>query len=62
MALRVALSALDDLRDIKEYYTTQGIQHVGDEYVAAIMQWIELLRSHPDAGRMVPELDVSHVR
>ena len=62
MELRIARSALEDLRGIKTYYVEQGVAHIGGEYVSAILKRCDMLKQHPDAGRIVPELDQDHVR
>ncbi len=62
MELRIAQSALEDLQAIQQYYAEQDVRHIGDEYVAAILTQAEMLTRHPDAGRVVPEFNVDHVR
>lgn len=62
MELRVAHSALEDLQAIQEYYREQEVPHIGDRFVAAILKQCELLQIHPDAGRVVPEFDMDHIR
>lgn len=62
MELRIAQSALEDLRAIQEYYAEQGVPQIGDEYVTAILEHSGMLIRHPDAGRMVPEFNLDHIR
>lgn len=62
MELRIAQSALKDLQAIQEYYKEQGVPGIGDEFVVAILQHSEMLQRHPDAGRVVPEFNLDHVR
>ena len=62
MELRIALSALEDLQAIQQYYAEQDVAQIGDEYVAAILAHSEMLKRHPDAGRIVPEFNLDHVR
>ena len=62
MKLRIAQSALGDLQSIQEYYNEEGVPHIGDEYVMAILEHAEMLVRHPDAGRIVPEFGSSHIR
>jgi plasmid stabilization system protein ParE len=62
MELRIAQSALKDLQAIQKYYTEQGVPHIGDEYVSAILEHSEMLKRHPEAGRAVPEFNVDHIR
>lgn len=62
MELRIAQSALEDLQAIQEYYKEQDVPHVGDDFVAAIVERCEMLQIHPDAGRVVPEFNMEHIR
>nr|WP_299239672.1 type II toxin-antitoxin system RelE/ParE family toxin [uncultured Halomonas sp.] len=62
MELRIAQSALEDLQAIQQYYTEQDVPHIGDEYVTAILEHCGMLQLHPDAGRIVPEFNLGHVR
>ncbi len=62
MELRVAQSALEDLRAIQEYYKEQNVPDIGNEYVTAILNQSEMLQRHPDAGRMVPEFNLDYIR
>lgn len=62
MELRIAQSALEDLQTIQEHYIEEGVPHIGNEYVAAILDQTEILVRHPDAGRIAPELGLSHIR
>ncbi|WP_369856752.1 type II toxin-antitoxin system RelE/ParE family toxin [Candidatus Thalassolituus haligoni] len=62
MELRVSQSALEDLQAIQEHYIKESVPHIGDEYVTAILEQAEMLVRHPDAGRIVPELGLNHIR
>lgn len=62
MELRLAQSALEDLQAIQQHYLDEGVPHIGQAYVVAILEQAEMLVSHPDAGRMVPEFGVKHIR
>lgn len=62
MELRIAQSALEDLQAIQKYYEEQEVPHIGDDFVAAILEHCEMLQIHPDAGRIVPELNMDHIR
>jgi plasmid stabilization system protein ParE len=55
-------SAFDDLERIKEYYTAEGVPHIGDEFVASIIEHIQTLRDNPDIGRIVPEFGEKKIR
>lgn len=62
MLISFSKSAIEDLEGIKHYYQDQGVVHIGDEFVSAIVKRIESLATHPDIGRMVPELEDAHIR
>ncbi|NWN90293.1 type II toxin-antitoxin system RelE/ParE family toxin [Marinobacter adhaerens] len=62
MELRIAQSALEDLQAIQEHYFEEGVPHIGHEYVTAILEHAEMLVHHPDAGRIVPEFGLNHIR
>ncbi|SBS32498.1 Plasmid stabilization system protein [Marinomonas spartinae] len=57
MELRIAQSALEDLQAIQEYYREQD-----DDFVAAILEHCGMLQIYPDAGRVVPEFNLDHIR
>lgn len=62
MELRIAQSAVEDLQTIQDYYKEQDVSHIGDDYVTAILEHCEMLQLHPDAGRVVPEFNLDHIR
>ncbi|SBS31207.1 Plasmid stabilization system protein [Marinomonas spartinae] len=62
MELRIAQSALEDLQAIQEYYREQDVPHIGDDFVAAILEHCGMLQIYPDAGRVVPEFNLDHIR
>lgn len=62
MALRIAQSVLEDLQAIQAHYTKEGVPHIGNEFVAAILEHFEILSLHPDAGRVLPEFGFNHIR
>lgn len=62
MKLRVAQSGLEDLHAIRSYYAAENAPHVGTKYVAEVLERAEMLTSHPDAGRVVPEFTLEHIR
>src|SRR5690606_10958861 len=62
MELRIAQSALEDLQAIQEYYKEQDVPGIGDEFVITILKHSEMLQRHPDAGRVVPEFNLDHIR
>lgn len=62
MELRLAQSAVDDLQAIQEYYLQQGVPDIGKQYVTDILKHTDMLKQHPDSGRIVPEFDLNHIR
>lgn len=62
MELHIAQSALEDLQAIQEYYRERDVPHIGDDFVAAILEHCGMLQIHPDAGRVVPEFNLDHIR
>jgi len=55
-------SAIDDLKNIKEYYREQGVPQIGQNFVEAIVEHIDTLTAHPDVGRAVPEFSDDSIR
>ena len=62
MEIRIAQSALEDLQAIQEYYREEGVPHIGEDFVTAILKRCGMLQIHPDAGRIVPEFNMDHIR
>ncbi|PID42247.1 MAG: addiction module toxin RelE [Proteobacteria bacterium] len=62
MNISFSKSAIDDLDGIKEYYLEQGIPQIGQDFVAAIVEHVETLATHPRIGRIVPEFDDDSIR
>lgn len=62
MKINISDSAFNDLQDMIDYYTTQGVADVGFNFANNMFQQIQLLADHPDAGRMVPEFNQPHIR
>jgi plasmid stabilization system protein ParE len=58
----LAQSARDDLADIIEWYTAQGVPLVGVRLVTEIRDGLRQLKAFPDSGRMVPEFDTPWLR
>lgn len=60
MNITFSNSAITDLNNIKEYYLSQGVPRIGQEFVSKIITHIETLVDNPDIGRVVPEFgDIS---
>ena len=62
MTLLFAESAFNDLADIQAYYLEQGAPAIGDKFVAEIIARAEVLKGHPEIGRIVPEFDEPKIR
>ena len=62
MKVFISNSAVSDLESIKEYYKEEGILHIGEQYVASIIDHIQTLSENPDIGRKVPEFDEGKIR
>ncbi|WP_372966702.1 hypothetical protein [Marinobacter sp.] len=43
MELRIAQSALEGLQAVQEYHKEQDVPHIGDGFVAAILEHCEML-------------------
>jgi len=55
-------SAYFDLEAIKEYYTEEGVPHIGEQFIVSIIEHIETLPANPDIGRKVPEFNIDKIR
>ena len=62
LPVRLAESAMGDLEALKDWYDAQGVPEVGTRLVTEIFQRIEMLRDHPNLGRIVPEFDQPSLR
>jgi len=62
MKVIVTQSAFGDLESIKEYYSAEGVPHIGEKFQREIIAHIRHLQSHPDLGRPVPELSSNSIR
>jgi toxin ParE1/3/4 len=62
MELRLAQSALNDLRDLQTYYSDQGVPEVGRRFVNDVIDAIQRLLDHPALGRKVPEFGQEQIR
>lgn len=62
MELTLTRSALDDLQDIQNYYSEQGVPHIGKRFVISILEAAQRLTDHPDSGRVVPEFEQEEIR
>jgi len=62
LKISISDSAFADLQDIKDYYKSQLVPHVGDKFVHDIIEHIETLPDNPDKGRKVPEFNQEKIR
>lgn len=58
----VAQSARDDLADIMDWYSSQGVPQVGRRLVLEIRDRLRQLSAFPDSGRVVPEFETPWLR
>lgn len=61
-SIRIAESALQDLRDIQDWYLEQGVPETGTRFLLEILARIERLAEHPEIGRIVPEFGQDTLR
>lgn len=61
-SIHLAESALDDLHGIIEWHVEQNVPDVGHRLVRDILEQIDVLADHPDAGHMVPEFGQPFLR
>lgn len=62
MEITLALSAISDLEDIRNYYSEQGVPQIGKSLVVDIIAHIQTLSDHPNIGRIVPEFSKDYIR
>ncbi|WMJ09860.1 type II toxin-antitoxin system RelE/ParE family toxin [Nitrosomonas sp. sh817] len=62
MKVSISNSALKDLENMTSYYTEEGIPQIGLKFAKEIIKHIQMLADHPDMGRIVPELQLPHIR
>ena len=62
MKIYISGPGFEDLERIKDYYLEEGAPHVGEEFVALIIEHIGTLSDNPDIGRMVPEFEDKKIR
>ncbi len=61
-AVRISRSALADLEAIQDWYLQQGIAEIGLRLSRDILERIQLLETHPELGRIVPEFSSPSLR
>lgn len=62
MKVSFSRSAVEDLQNIQEYYSSLDVPHIGDRFVREIVEHVEALLDHPDIGRVVPEFGDQSIR
>ena len=62
MRVKLTDSAINDLRDLLNYYEEQLVPQVGQRFVAEILDRIEGLIDNPEIGRVVPEFSADNIR
>jgi plasmid stabilization system protein ParE len=62
ITITFAASALNDLREMQAWYADQFVPEIGTRFIAEIIVKVELLLTHPDMGRIVPEFGVETLR
>ena len=62
MNILISDSAYTDFEVIKEYYTEEGVPHIGEQFIISIIEHIETIPANPDIGRKVPEFNTDKLR
>lgn len=57
-----AVSAVEDLEDIRAWYADQQVPDVGERLIEEVVSRVEQLADYPESGRIVPEFGVAHLR
>jgi plasmid stabilization system protein ParE len=61
-SVTLAVSAVEDLEAIRDYYREQQVPEIGERLLADIFMAIADLSRLPDRGRIVPEFGLPHLR
>ncbi|MFZ3105214.1 MAG: type II toxin-antitoxin system RelE/ParE family toxin [Smithella sp.] len=62
ITITFAVSAFDDLEDIRAWYRDQQVPEVGHRSIREIISQIERLVGFPQSGRVVPEFNIEKLR
>ena len=57
-----AVSAVEDLEDIRNWYADQQVPEVGERLIREVFSQMERLADFPESGRIVPEFGIPHIR
>jgi toxin ParE1/3/4 len=61
-AIEFAVSAVDDLEEIRDWYAEQQVPDVGMRLLREIFERVGQLADFPESGRIVPELAIPRLR
>lgn len=61
-SITFAESAIKDLEEIRGWYAEQQVPDVGERLIGDVVDQVERLSDFPEAGRVVPEFGVAHLR
>lgn len=62
ITITFAVSAFDDLEDIRAWHREQQVPEIGDRLIREIISQIERLADFPESGRIVPEFNIENLR
>lgn len=62
VAITFAVSAVEDIEDIRLWYADQQVPAVGEKLIRDVLDSIERLAKFPKSGRIVPEFGVQYLR
>ena len=62
VAVTFAVSAVNDLEEIKAWYIEERVPDVGEQLLEEVLSRIETLAQFPESGRIVPEFNVAQLR
>jgi len=57
-----AVSAVQDLEDIRQWYADQHVPDMGERLLREVVDHVERLVDFPQSGRIVPEFGVTQLR
>lgn len=61
-SISFAVTAVDDLEEIRRWYRDLQVPEVGEKLIAEVMNSVERLASFPNSGRTVPEFGLHYLR
>jgi toxin ParE1/3/4 len=62
ITIHFAVSAFNDLEDIRTWYKDQQVPEVGNRLIKEVIAQIERLVEFPESGRVVPEFNIENLR